>query len=104
MDHVSDAVRPIDAPTSRADRPAIPDIVTRTISIAVVAVVVLPALAIAGAPVHASAIQIATALPIALVAFVVANALASSRVATLAGVAIVGVCVWLLAQAAFPAA
>src|SRR5437764_271370 len=32
MDQVSDPVRPVDAPVSRSDRPAIPDIVTRTLA------------------------------------------------------------------------
>src|SRR2546425_8294117 len=104
MDHVSDAVRPIDRPTSRADRPAIPDIVTRTVSGAVAAVVGLPALSIAGVPVHASALQFSLAISIAAVAFFAAASLASAQLAALAGIAVVGVCAWLLAQVSFPAA
>src|SRR2546423_11974396 len=104
MDQVSDAVRPVDAPTSRPARPAIPDIVTRTVSGAVAAVVALPALAIAGAPVHASPLQIFIAVGIAVVAFFAATALAAGRVGALVGVAVVGTSAWLLAQVSFPAA
>src|SRR5437763_15409323 len=104
MDHVSEAIRPVDAPTARADPPAIPDIVTRTITGAVAAVVALPALAIAGAPVHASVVQLFVAVALAGVAFVAAAAFASARFAALPGVAVVSVSAWLLAQVSFPAA
>src|SRR5436305_14974460 len=104
MDHVSDAVRPIDTTTSRADRPAIPNIVTRTISSTAAAIVALPALAIAGAPVHASGMQMFVAFAIAVVAFIASTTLASARLAALVGVALVAVCAWLLAQVSFPAA
>src|SRR4051794_24766682 len=98
MDHVSDAVRPVDPPISRAAPRASLDIVTRTISGAVVAVLALPALSIAGAPVHASAVQFCVAVAIAVFAFLAAAALASGRFAALVGVAIVAASAWLLAQ------
>src|SRR5437763_16456291 len=104
MDHVSDAVRPIDATTSRAIRPVIPDIVAHTISCAVVAVVALPALSIAGAPVHGSALQLFLAVAISAVAFLAAAALALGRIAALVGLVVVAVSAWLLAQVSFPAA
>ena len=98
MDHVSDAVRPIVATTSRAIRPVIPDIVARTISCAVVAVVALPALSIAGAPVHGSALQLFLAVAISAVAFLAAAALALGRIAALVGLVVVAVSAWLLAM------
>src|SRR5437764_7942631 len=104
MDQVSDPVRPVDAPVSRSDRPAIPDIVTRTIAGAVAGLVVLPALAIAGAPVHASALQMFVAVAIAVLGVIVGTALRGGRVAGLVGVAVVGASAWLLAQVSFPAA
>jgi peptidoglycan/xylan/chitin deacetylase (PgdA/CDA1 family) len=67
-------------------------------------VLLLPALAIAGAPVHASAFQCAISVLIALVAFGVAARFAARR--ALAPLAIVGAgCgAWLLAQASYPVA
>ena len=67
-------------------------------------VLVLPALAIAGAPAHASAFQCAISVLIALAAFGVAARFASRR--ALAPLAIVGAgCgAWLLAQASYPVA
>src|SRR4029078_3992371 len=104
MDHVSDAVRPIDGPTSHTDRLPISDIVTRTVSTPVFPVLALPALSIAGVPVHASAPQMFIAIAISALGFVAGSALASGRVARIVGVGIVGVSAWLLAQVSFPAA
>lgn len=65
-------------------------------------IVAAPAAAIAGAPVHASALQLAVATAIAIVAAIVARWIvrgAFGPIAVVAG----GVAAWLLAQASYPA-
>jgi peptidoglycan/xylan/chitin deacetylase (PgdA/CDA1 family) len=64
----------------------------------------LPALAIAGAPVHAKPPQIAVAGMIAVCAAAVATRIRGGRLLPLAGTAAAGVAAWLLAQASYPVA
>lgn len=64
----------------------------------------LPSLAIAGAPAHASALQIAVAAAIALFAFMAGLRLPRSPLLLAAGVAVVGAATWLLSQASYPVA
>jgi peptidoglycan/xylan/chitin deacetylase (PgdA/CDA1 family) len=67
-------------------------------------VAVLPALAVARAPVHATPFQCAIAVVIALFAFAVGALLARVRVLAVLGVLGAGTAAWLLAQASYPVA
>jgi peptidoglycan/xylan/chitin deacetylase (PgdA/CDA1 family) len=71
---------------------------------AVAGTLVLPALAIAGAPVHASALQMAVALVIAVVVAAGISMLPRALLLHLAGGAMVCAAAWLLAQASYPVA
>jgi peptidoglycan/xylan/chitin deacetylase (PgdA/CDA1 family) len=69
-----------------------------------VGTLVLPALAIVGAPVHASALQIAVAVAIGVAVAAGASVLRRGQLLQLAGGAQVCVAAWLLAQASYPVA
>jgi peptidoglycan/xylan/chitin deacetylase (PgdA/CDA1 family) len=89
----------------RPTSPAVRGALARTsapIAAAAAGALLLPALAIAGAPVHASPVYVAAAFVVPAAVWWLASRVSVPRWAPLLAVAMAGVAMWLLAQASYP--